>query len=351
MDWKSYLRLGETLLIAFIGGFTFNLLHFPLAYVLGALTFISLWQGFTKRTIMLPISIKNAGFIVLGIYFGLYFTKETFQTILPYLLPYLLMTTILIVVSVLLAVLVSRYINVDEVTSVFASIPGGLSEMAIASESLKANSSLVVIFQTIRLITVLFTIPPFMTFLFNSQEMVVQVEETTEIALGISWNYLWFVLPVIAALFIKDRIPAGIIIGALGVTALLNISPVELAEVPSVFMNGAQILVGAGLGKNILFRDIKLGGKYTVIYFGLSVTIIVLALGLGILLANITSLSYTTAILGIAPGGFFEMVLTSYSIGGDPAVVSAFQLLRILLIVTAVPPILKWWFRRRVRGA
>ncbi|WP_047983587.1 AbrB family transcriptional regulator [Ornithinibacillus californiensis] len=349
MSFKVSFTLVEAAIISILGGYVFSLLHIPLPWVLGPLTFVMLWQGFTGRRLIIPNYIRDAGFIILGIYFGLYFTTETIQTVIPYLLPYILVTCILIIACIMLGTVVTRWIQVDKITSVFSCIPGGLSEMAIAGESLKANASLIVIFQTIRLVTVLFTIPPFMVyFIGNSGDSVVQrsVEVTFN---GSDWSYLWFILPVLAAIFFRNKIPAGIIIGALGITAVMNISPLELASVPSVVMNAGQVAVGASLGKNILFQDLKVGGKYTFVYFGLSLMIVTISFGLGMLLAAFTSLDLATALLGTAPGGFFEMVLTAYNVGGDPAIVSALQLVRILLIVLLVPISLKWWFSRKTR--
>ncbi|WP_026909233.1 AbrB family transcriptional regulator [Paucisalibacillus globulus] len=348
MSNKVYVSIVEAAIIAVIGGYIFYLLNTPLPWILGPLTFVMLWQGFTKRRLVVPDIIRDIGFNILGIYFGLYFTKETLQTVIPYLLPYILVTCLLILACVILGMLVTRWIQVDKVTSVFSLIPGGLSEMAIASEALKANASLVVIFQTIRLVTVLFTIPPFMVYFLGNTgsdgfEQVVG-EVTTN-----SLSYLWFAIPIVASFLLRDKIPAGIIIGALGVTAMLNVSPIDLASVPSVVMNAGQVAVGASLGKNILFQDLKVGGKYTFVYLGLSITVIGISFGLGALLSAFTSLHLATAMLGIAPGGFFEMVLTAYNVGGDPAVVSALQLTRILLIVLLVPVSLKWWFTRTTR--
>ncbi|GAB3062410.1 AbrB family transcriptional regulator [Virgibacillus ainsalahensis] len=348
MTKEQNLRLMETILIATLGGWLFSLANLPLPWVLGSLTFVMLWQGLTNREAYLPASIKNGGLIILGIYFGLYFTADTFQTILPYFLPYLFLTIVLITASILLGIAVTRWIHVDKVTSVFASIPGGLTEMTIASESLNAKSSFVVIFQSIRLMTVLFTVPTVITLLFTEDVQGTMGSEMMENSVvGLEWNYLWFILPVIIALLIRNKIPAGIIIGALGVTAVMNVSPIDMASVPTFLLNAGQITIGASLGKNILFRDVKQGGKYTLVYFGLTMLIIIIAFGLGLLLANFTSLNNATAILSLAPGGLFEMVLTAYSVGGDPAVVSALQLTRILMIVMFVPSILKWLFKGR----
>lgn len=348
MSSKDYYSLIEATIVAVLGGSLFYLVNAPLPWVLGSLTFVMLWQGLTKRTLCIPNSIRDTGFIILGVYFGLYFTKQTLLTVIPYLLPYIVVTCILIIACIILGTLVTKWIHVDKVTSVFSCIPGGLSEMAIASESLKANPSLVVIFQTIRLITVLFTIPPFMVYFLGNTGGGSFQRVAGDMILGSGWSYLWFLIPIAAAIFLRNKIPAGIIIGALGVTAIMNISPIDLNSVPSIVMNAGQVAVGASLGKNILFDHLKIGGKYTFVYFGLSVTIITISFGLGILLAAFTSLDYATAMLGIAPGGFFEMVLTAYNVGGDPAIVSALQITRILMIVLLVPISLKWWFNRKV---
>ncbi|SHG36302.1 AbrB family transcriptional regulator [Ornithinibacillus halophilus] len=347
MKKKQVFSIVETIIIAFLGGMLFYFIQLPLPWVLGSLIAVSLWQGFFKRKMVVPEAIKNGGFAILGISFGLYFTAETFQTILPYLIPYLLLTIVLIVVSVVLGFMVTKWIKIDPVTSVFSCIPGGLSEMALASESLSAKSSLVVIFQTIRLLTVLFTIPAAMTLIFagNETELVEAVatnSQTTSIL-----EYMWFFIPAIIALLIKDKLPAGIIIGALGITAIMNVSGIQLPTLPQQLIILGQIAVGASLGKKILFRDLKLGGKLSFYYLGLSLLIILTSAGLGLLLAYFSPLSVTTSILSIAPGGLFEMVITATEIGGDPAIVSALQLMRILIIVLFVPPVLGWFFRRK----
>jgi uncharacterized protein len=346
MSFRNYFSLVEAGIIAFIGGYIFYLLNTPLPWILGPLTFVMLYQGLTNRRLEIPNYIRDSGFIILGIYFGLYFTKETLHTVIPCLIPYIVITVLLIIACVALGTLVTRWIDVDKVTSVFSCIPGGLSEMTIASESMHGKASLVVIFQTIRLITVLFTIPPFMIY-FLGETGGGSIQKTADgVASGFEWSYLWFLFPIVASVFLRDKIPAGIIIGALGVTAIMNVSSIDLASVPSIIMNTGQVAVGASLGKNILFRDLKVGGKYTFVYFGLSLIIISIAFVLGAFMSKITSLDLATALLGIAPGGFFEMVLTAYNVGGDPAIVSALQLVRILLIVIFVPITLKWWFNR-----
>lgn len=341
-------RLIETSIVGIIGGYVFTLINFPLPWVLGALTFVMLWQGVTNRSVNWPNPLKSGGFMILGLYFGLYFTTDTFVTIGPYLLPYLFVTCLLILASVLISILVTRWIKVDKVTSVFGSIPGGLSEMVIASEALRANTSFVVIFQTVRLMTVLFIVPAVILYFFSGQEVATIGVSRDGFELG-GWNYFWFTIPVVIGIVTRNLIPAGIVVVPMALTAVMNISAIDLASVPTVVLHAAQVAVGIGLGKNISFQDLKLGGKYCFVYFAISLFLIVISFGLGSLLAHFTTLDLTTAILSIAPGGLIEMVLTGAMIGADPAVISALQLIRILVIIIFVPTLLKWYFRNEVK--
>jgi membrane AbrB-like protein len=341
-------QLAEAYLIGGIGGFLFHLGGLPLPWVLGALTSIMLYQGLFKRKAYCPDPLKQSGFLTLGMFFGLYFTKDTLSTVAPYILPYILSTIILISVSILNSVLVTKWISVDKITSVFGSIPGGLSEMVIASESLNARSSLVVIFQTVRLLTVLFLVPFIVLQTFTSSGVNIGAAVLTGNYEFGGWQYLWFSLPVLAGILLRNTIPAGIVIAPLAFTAFLNIAFVEMTALPPLLLIAAQITVGIGMGRGISFADLRLGGKYCFVYFALTVTLILVSFGLGLTLAALTSLNLPTAILSVAPGGLIEMVLTATSVGGDPAVVSSLQLVRLLFIITVVPPALKWFFGRKI---
>ncbi|HZH60600.1 MAG TPA: AbrB family transcriptional regulator, partial [Metabacillus sp.] len=154
-------NIGSPYLIGFLGGYIFYICYIPLAWILGPMTFLIIWRSlFTSSSqFSQPSILKNGSFIILGISFGLSFTKETFLLVGPYILPFLGVTILLIIISVVNGVLISKVVNIDRNTSIFASIPGGLTEMVAASESVQANSSFVTIFQTVRLLTVVFLVP------------------------------------------------------------------------------------------------------------------------------------------------------------------------------------------------
>lgn len=346
MKNKESLILIESYLVAFIGGCLFYLSHFPLPWVLGPMAAMILWKTSTKRNLVSKPFLNNAGLAILGIYFGLSFTKATFTIVSPYVLPFLILTLLLIAISVLNSIVITKYIKVDPITSVLGSIPGGLSEMVAAGELLRANTSMVIVFQTIRLLTVVFLVPFIVVHLFVTNTVDAVGIVSREGSAGL-WLYALYIPGIVLGWILRNNLPASFVIMPLFFTAILSISGANLAGFPSWVLIAAQITVGMYMGTKITLNDLKCGGRYSGIYFGLALVLILLSFVMGYLFSLFTPLSLPTAILSFAPGGLVEMVLTAKSVGADPAVVSSLQFIRLLFIILFVPGILKWFFTRR----
>lgn len=329
-------------LIGTFGGFLFYLSHLPLAWILGPMTFLIIWRSLFKKisTFIQPSFLKNGSFIILGISFGLSFTKETFVLVGPYVIPFLLTTVLLIFLSVCNGLIISKLVNIDRNTSIFASIPGGLTEMVAASEAVHANSSLVTIFQTVRLLSVVFLVPFTILHMF---EPSFYSQTTLSVQNDLSlFSYSWYFFAGLAGWGFRKFLPASYVIGPLLTTALLNIIGIELPLFHDLFMIFAQISIGVGFGLMITFNDLKKGGKYCGLYFITTMILIVASFGFGYVFSLLTDLNLATAMLSLAPGGLVEMVLTASSIGADPAIVSSLQFIRLLFIISVVPGLLKY---------
>lgn len=346
MGITQIIKIFETYAVAGIGGVLFYFGHFPIPWILGPMTSIILYKALTNRKMVVAPPLYNGGLITLGIYFGSSFTKETFITVYPYIIPFLITTILLLAVSVINSIFVTRFIKVDPMTSVFGSIPGGLSEMVAASQSLRANSAMVTIFQTVRLLTVVFLVPFIVTHLFLVGD-VKPYELTNRVANVPYYAYMWFGLAILAGWLLRNKVPAAYVIGPLAVTALLGILGAELPSIQPWFLLLAQITVGMRMGNNINIRDLKIGGKYCGVYFVLSILLIANSFGFGYVFSLVSDLNLATAMLSLSPGGLVEMVLTASAIGADPAIVSALQLIRLLFIILFVPSFLKWMFTRK----
>ncbi|WP_245823544.1 AbrB family transcriptional regulator [Metabacillus halosaccharovorans] len=329
-------------IIGFLGGYIFYLCHIPLAWILGPMTFLILWRSiFTDYDqFSQPSILKNSSFIILGISFGLSFTKETFLLVGPYILPFLVVTILLIIISVINGVLISKIVNIDRNTSIFASIPGGLTEMVAASESVQANSSLVTIFQTVRLLTVVFLVPFTIQHMFSTNQ-IAQTIVTTDVNTS-NLAFGWYILAGLVGWSLRKVLPAAFVIGPLLTTALLNIIGLNLPVFHDFLLVFAQVSIGVGFGLMITFQDLKSGGKYCGLYLLSTILLIGASFGFGYVFTLITDIDIGTAMLSFAPGGLVEMVLTSSTIGADPAIVSSLQFIRLIFIISFVPSILKF---------
>jgi uncharacterized membrane protein AbrB (regulator of aidB expression) len=169
--------------------------------------------------------------------------------------------------------LISKIVNIDQNTSIFASIPGGLTEMVAASESLNANSSLVTIFQTVRLLTVVFFVPFAILHLFEPHSGMQSIQSVYSHTDNI-FSFGWFFLAGFIGWLLRTKLPAAYVIAPLLTTALLNISGVSLPTSHDFFMIFAQLSIGIGFGLMITFSDLKKGGKYCGLYFVTTIILI-----------------------------------------------------------------------------
>lgn len=331
-----------TLLTALAGGMIFQFLSLPLPWMLGPLTSVMLVQQIGKISLPWHINFKQLGLIILGVSFGLHFHLSILQQISVYIIPYVMITLLLVGCSVCLGLLIAKITQLDSATTVFGAVPGGLTEMVIASEQLKAEPSQVLIFQTIRLLIVLFLIPYFMAYFFrDTQQPVVQILPSGDNVAFFSPQVIVLVIVGVIGYKLRDILPAGIMIVPLLLTITLMVSPLSLPAIPESVFYGAQLAVGVSLGRTIFFKDIKQAGIYSGFFALLTFLLILISAGLGTLLYFWTDMNLPTALLSAAPGGLIEMVLTASLVGADPAVVTALQLIRIIIIIVFVPVLLK----------
>jgi len=113
----------------------------------------------------------------------------------------------------------------------------------------------------------------------------------------------------------------------------------------NAIVNGAQLLLGMSIGVTFKREDVRRYWKLCLSALLFSLLLFLISLLLAVLLTLTTDMGLTTSILAVAPGGLAEMSLTAIAIGSDPLLVTAFQLFRLLFIVTIFPFFVRWYVR------
>ncbi|HHW01417.1 MAG TPA: AbrB family transcriptional regulator [Thermoanaerobacterales bacterium] len=147
-----------TLTLALIGGFIGNELKIPAGALLGAMTFVGAANIMGAKPEM-PESFNTLAQIVLGGFLGLAITKEVLAGLKNYIIPSLLVVVFLAVFGVLTGFIVNKITGIDLYTSLFGSVPGGMQEMIILSESYDVNHPAVVVIQTVRRVLIVIIYP------------------------------------------------------------------------------------------------------------------------------------------------------------------------------------------------
>ncbi len=353
MNWFTLKSIAAAGVLAVGGGVLFQTLHLPLPWMLGPLTVMMLanLRGQKSKIVLAwPIGIRNAGLIILGYMLGISFTREAGWQILTQLPSMFLATALIITCGLILGMLVARQTGISLPTSLVGSIPGGLTQMVVLAEEIEqVDITTVTFIQTIRLLTVVFTVP-FLSlhFLAESPAFLQSAGAAgpgAATALGHEpANILGFGAVVLLSTAISVRLsfPTPYLIGPLLGAAALVLSGWQAPPVPPLLITLAQVAVGAYMGLSMDLGSLQNWRKLLPYSLGFGLGIVFVALGIGYCLTRWHPLTLLTTFLATAPGGMTEMGVTAVAAGANLSVVAAYQLFRVLFILFVIPPLLKW---------
>ena len=232
VSWLPRLLLG--LGLGALGGALFAFLHLPLPWMIGSMVAVA-----GARLLGLPAeasrSARNAGFVVVAMALGLYFTPAASGVLLanlPLLVGAALSTLAL---GGILALLLARTGKVDPATAWFASIPGGAADMAMLSEHYGGRAAPVAVAQLLRVVCIVVAVP-------NLMAMAGLRGDLPRLATATP-----FWLPGFVLLFALG-LPGGLRIFPSALQAIVNIldhgmSVQEAVEAPRVWTEGGVLEV------------------------------------------------------------------------------------------------------------
>ena len=129
-------------------------------------------------------------------------------------------------------------------------------------------------------------------------------------------------------LFLKGKIPGGMMVGALVGAVILNIGT-DLAYMPSTARMAAQITAGAFIGATIKKSDVrhmpKLAKPAVILLSGM----LVLNLVMGSVIHAVSGLDWMTSFFCAVPGGMSDVPIIAADMGANGAAVALTQFFRL----------------------
>ncbi|QOV23805.1 AbrB family transcriptional regulator [Anabaenopsis elenkinii] len=352
LSGRSLIILGLELLLAIPLGLILVTLH------VGGIAW--LFGGLASGAILLQICrilyqynpppnrrARKVGMALVGLTVGASSSGSDLTTLASGIPVFLFLTLFLIVCGICIGYIYSRLSRTNLLTSMLATVPGGVGVMSSIAADYNRNVTLVALVQAIRVTSVVLLIP------FIVRSSVADVIKWQNLPVNGLLNFDLSQLGLLClALLITTlvvylaglcKLPAAEFFGALlvglGFNSLLHWIPVwgdVTFNPPGLMKLLGQMLLGITIGEywgkkpNIGTRAISYG------FMSVAMTLAAGAIA-ALLAMQLTSWDWLTCLLVTAPGGAPEMILVSLTLNHDVEIVTTGHLIRLIAINSSLP--------------
>jgi uncharacterized protein len=140
---------------------------------------------------------------------------------------------------------------------------------------------------------------------------------------------------------LRFKVPAGAMVGSMIATSVFSVATGR-AIMPQDVKVFTQIAAGAFIGAGISRKDV-LGLRYIFKPAALMVfSMILLNTLMGYIMHRATGIDLITCLFASAPAGIVDMSLISSDMGADTSKVAVLQMARLLIVLTVLPPLMKY---------
>lgn len=339
---RNIFQMILALFIGLLGSLLFIFLHLPLPWLLGAIFSISLFVRFKKVPIISPKPFGIPSRILIGLAIGSAFTPE----ILTYL-PKYFFSLILVVPFTILVIFFGTYyyykiLKYDLKTSYLGSMPGGVIEMVIIGQELKANTAQITLMQSTRLFFVVVSLPFIIQYIFHIDIRGNQVLTSPILDINLLEFFYLYLLGIIFALLAKKiKLTAAYLIGPMIISIILYSTGLISVAIPDELLKCIQVIFGTIIGftfKNISFNEILKTLLATLGHF------LILAILCAIFIAIIYySLDFKALdiLLAFGPGGQTEINLIAILITANLPYITLHHIVRLFIVMNLAPIVAK----------
>ncbi|WP_051330575.1 AbrB family transcriptional regulator [Niveispirillum irakense] len=349
IGWKGF---ATAMLLGLGGGYLCFRLHVPLAFMIGAMIATTLATLAGIRT-SVPPRLRNSMMIILGIMLGSAFTPALLDHLREWTVSLAGLIFYIVFSAGLGLFYLQKVAGYDRVTGYFTAMPGGFNEMVMMGGALGGDDRTIALGHSLRVMLVVMTVPVAFQSLpgYDPAGRDWSLRGLGPGILELPWtDYGMMVLCGAGApLAQRLRIPAGVLVGPMLLSAGLHLAGLMVGKPPGLVIAGAQIIIGASIGARFAGLPILHITRTLAVAAGLTFLLLSVTVGMAVAVHLITGLSLPGLILAYAPGGLAEMSLVALALHVDAAFVASHHIVRIILIVLFAPPAFHLWRRWATR--
>lgn len=329
----------NAVLLCACGGLAAMLLHIPLPWMVGPMLAMVIAR-MASVTVLAPTGGRELGQMIIGTAIGLFFTPAVLSEVGDMAAMMLLAGVGAILVGYLSALVVARLAEVDRKTAFFACVPGGAAEMVLLGMRHGAVADFVAMGQSLRMMLVVLIVPPLIAL-----SGVTGSSSFAPVAVGVTVSGLatLFLISAASAMALqKIGAPTPWMLGPLLSTVLVTACGYSWSSMPGVLSALGQALIGCALGSRFNREFLVRSPRLLIAIAAGTVATMLLSAMVGILVGALTGTPSPSMILATAPGGIAEMSITAKVLDLGVPLVTAFHVIRLLVLLTATSPIFRF---------
>jgi uncharacterized protein len=339
---KVLLQMLLAIFIGASGSILFIYLHLPLPWLLGAIFTSSLAMRFQNLPIQSPKVFSTPARIIIGLTIGSAFTPQILGQLHIYFFSILLVIPYTIAVTFVGMYYYYKVLNFDKRTAFFSSVPGGVIEMVILGEQLKADTSKITLVQSSRLLFIVLSLPFIIQYIFH-----IDISGNRLITMPLRDVYLpdFFFLGLIgiigAYLGKKLHISAAYLIGPM----ILSIVAFSLGFVhskpPDELIKFVQVVFGTIIGFTFRGVTLKIIIKTLMGTFGHFIILAMVSALFISIVYFVFDFPVISVLLAFSPGGQAEINLIAILVAANIPYITVHHIVRLFLVMNVAPLLAK----------
>ena len=343
-----------TLAVAAVGGLIFLKLKVPAGGMVGAMVAVIAFNLITQRAFFYD-DLKILLQIFAGAMIGGKISKGDVLAMKKLIVPTIILLFCMVLLNLVFGSAMWLLSDINLPTALFASAPGGMTDMAIIADDLGANAAYVAILQLLRILIIIICLPPLFKRAINGKAKKITDGSPVTVSATPAPQApampkkerifeilaLFLCATVGGVAFFLLGVTAGALIGGMLASAVFGVLR-HTVTLPLKMRTGMQIFAGAFIGMRMDRESLFAMKDLIVPALVMLVGTIVFVFAVSALIHRFTKLDKATAMLASSPGGVQEMSLLADDLGADTPSVAIMQTARLMCVIILFPTMLSF---------